>query len=156
MISTAIVLASAASMARAAEQLAEAGATSIEAIVVTAERTNRTLRDTTSSVAVLTAKDAAERALQSTYDVLDQIPNFVANRSANNAPAVRGIDGGGPNIAANAFFAGSRPRLAFQVDGRTSPSTRRSISTAASGTCSRSKCIAVRKARCRAVMPSAV
>jgi outer membrane receptor protein involved in Fe transport len=95
------------------------GETSVDQVVVTAERTNRSLRDTASSVAVMTAKDAENAGLQTTYDALDMIPNVVATRSANNAPAVRGIDGGGPAIGANAFFAGTRPRLAFQVDGRT-------------------------------------
>ncbi len=91
--------------------------TSIDELVVTAERTNRSVRDTASSVAVVTPADAA--GIQSTYDALDMIPNVVTNRTANNAPAIRGVDGGGPAIGANAFFAGTRPRLAFQVDGRT-------------------------------------
>src|SRR3546814_4986570 len=33
--------------------------------------------------------------------------------------AVRGLDGTGPASGANAFFAGTRPRLNFQLDGRT-------------------------------------
>ena len=89
-------------------------------VVVTAERTNRTVRDTASSVVVVTAADADRApAVHTTYDVLDLIPNVVAVRTANGAPAIRGIDGGGPAIGANAFFAGTRPRVAFQVDGRT-------------------------------------
>jgi outer membrane receptor protein involved in Fe transport len=91
----------------------------IESIVVTAERTNRTLAETGSSVGVVTGQDLEERGLLSTYDVLDFIPNVVIGRTANSAPSVRGIDGAGPATAANAFFAGTRPRVAFQVDGRT-------------------------------------
>lgn len=94
-------------------------AVSVDTLVVTAERANRSLKETASSVAVLTARDAEAAGVQSTYDVLDLIPNVVAPRTANMAPAVRGIDGGGPAIGANAFLAGTRPRLAFQVDGRT-------------------------------------
>lgn len=94
-------------------------ATALDGVVVTAERTNRTLRDTPSSVAVMTGKDVEERGLQSTNDILDLIPNVVAPRTSNTAPAIRGIDGGGAAIGANAFFAGTRPRVAFQVDGRT-------------------------------------
>jgi len=95
-------------------------AASLEEIVVTAEKTNRTLRDTATSVAVMTGEDVKETpGADSTYDLLGLIPNLVANRSANNAPAIRGIDGGGPAIGANAFFAGTRPRINFQVDGRT-------------------------------------
>jgi len=107
----------------AAPALAQAQAPdrpSVDTLVVTAERTNRALKDTASSVALMTAADIESAAgVQTTYDVLDMIPNVVAPRTANMAPAVRGLDGGGPAIGANAFFAGTRPRVAFQVDGRT-------------------------------------
>lgn len=89
-------------------------------IVVTAERTNRKLQDTATSVAVLTADDTAALAgAQSTYDLIERIPNLVATRGANGAPAVRGIDGAGPAVGGNAFFAGTRPRVNYLVDGRT-------------------------------------
>jgi iron complex outermembrane recepter protein len=89
-----------------------------DAIIVTAERGNRSLRDTATSVVVLTERDLAP-GTQTTYDVLNSIPNVLATRSANNAPAIRGIDGGGGASAVTAFFAGSRPRVNFLVDGRT-------------------------------------
>jgi len=113
-------LGSALLFASSAAAQAPANPTALENIVVTAERTNRTLADSASSIAVMTGRDV-DRApgVQTTYDVLGEIPNLVATRSSNNAPAVRGIDGGGPAIGANAFFAGTRPRLNFQVDGRT-------------------------------------
>lgn len=88
-------------------------------IIVTAERTNRSLQDTASSVAVVTGEDAEALAgAQSTYDLLERVPNVVATRGANSAPAVRGIDGAGPAVGGNAFFAGTRPRLNFLLDGR--------------------------------------
>jgi outer membrane receptor protein involved in Fe transport len=91
-----------------------------DAIIVTAERSNRTLQNTATSVEVLTGKDIDHTpGAQTTYDILSRIPNIVATRSANNAPAIRGIDGGGPAVGANAFFAGTRPRVNFLVDGRT-------------------------------------
>jgi len=89
-----------------------------QSIVVTAERGDRTLRDTATSVVVVPERELGPGAL-TTYDVLNTIPNLVATRSSNNAPAIRGIDGGGPAIGANAFFAGTRPRVNFLVDGRT-------------------------------------
>jgi iron complex outermembrane receptor protein len=89
-------------------------------IVITAERTNQTLASTATSVQVLTADEASRRAGDaSTYDLIERIPNVVATRSSNLAPAVRGVDGTGPAIGGNAFFAGTRPRLNFLVDGRT-------------------------------------
>jgi iron complex outermembrane recepter protein len=92
----------------------------LAAVVVTAERSNRTLQSTATSVAVLTSDDVERMSgASTTYDLLERIPNVVATRSSNNAPAIRGIDGGGPAIGANAFFAGTRPRVNFLVDGRT-------------------------------------
>src|SRR3546814_12936939 len=88
-------------------------------IIVTAERTNRSLQDTASSVAVVTGEDAEALAgAQSTYDLLERVPNVVATRGANSAPAVRGIDGAGPAVGGHAFFAGTRPRLNFLLAGR--------------------------------------
>lgn len=93
---------------------------SVDEIVVTAERTNRTLRDTATSVAVRTGEDVDNLAgTDSTYDLIERIPGLVATRQANNAPAIRGIDGGGPALGGNAFFGGTRPRVNFLVDGRT-------------------------------------
>ncbi len=92
----------------------------VEEIVVTAERTYRALRDTATSVAVQSGEDIDNLAgTDSTYDLIERIPGLVATRQANNAPAVRGIDGGGPALGGNAFFGGTRPRLNFLVDGRT-------------------------------------
>lgn len=89
-------------------------------IIVTAERTNRSLNDTATSVAVITGEQADRLpGVLSTYDLIERIPNVVATRQSNGAPAIRGIDGAGPATAANAFFAGTRPRLNFQIDGRT-------------------------------------
>src|SRR3546814_364504 len=51
--------------------------------------------------------------------ILDHIPNFTTAETTNLAPAVRGVDGTGPAQGADAFFAGTRPRLNYQVDGRT-------------------------------------
>ncbi|WP_343529012.1 TonB-dependent receptor [Sphingomonas sp.] len=89
-------------------------------IVVTAEKTHRSLRDTASSVVVLTDEDMERRAgLYSVDDILSRIPNLVTVEPSNSAPAVRGVDGTGPASGVDAFFAGTRPRLNYQVDGRT-------------------------------------
>jgi iron complex outermembrane receptor protein len=103
----------------AAPMAARADEAAVDEVVVTAERTNRTLRETSTSVAVVSGRDADALGARSTYDLLERIPNLVATRSSNGAPAVRGIDGAGPAVGGNAFFAGTRPRLNFLVDGRT-------------------------------------
>jgi len=92
----------------------------IDEIIVTADRANRTLRETAASVDVTTADDARRRAgVYSTNDLLDRIPNIVSIEPGNDLPAVRGLDGTGPGGGATAFFAGSRPRLSYAIDGRT-------------------------------------
>jgi len=99
---------------------AQAAPSDVDEIIVTAERANRTLRETASSVVVETEDEMRRRAgMFSLNDLLAQIPNLVSIEPGNDAPAVRGVDGTGPASGANAFFAGTRPRLNYQVDGRT-------------------------------------
>jgi iron complex outermembrane receptor protein len=93
--------------------------TTLTSVVVTGERANRSLRDTATSVAVLDARTLEQRpAIASTNDALERIPNVVSSGTGNLAPAVRGLDGTGPAQGADAFFAGTRPRLNVQIDGR--------------------------------------
>lgn len=89
-------------------------------IVVTAERANRTLRETSSSVVVSTREDIDKASgVYSLNDLLGRIPNILATEPGNDMPAVRGVDGTGPGGGPTAFFAGGRPRFSYLVDGRT-------------------------------------
>ncbi|MGK6320500.1 TonB-dependent receptor [Sphingomonas sp. DT-204] len=98
-----------------AQQLEDA-----EDIVVTGDRTDRTLRQTASSVSIATGADVDRLGgAYSTDDVIGRIPNVVTARPSSTAPAIRGIDGTGPAIGGDAFFGGTRPRVNFQVDNRT-------------------------------------
>jgi len=91
----------------------------LEPVVVTGENTDRSMRDTASSVMVITDEDIADMpGITSSNKVLQHIPNVVTVEPGNDAPAVRGVDGTGPASGANAFFAGTRSRLNYQVDGR--------------------------------------
>lgn len=102
-----------------AAQAADQSNNSVDEVVVTGEKSNRSLRDTASSVAVVTDETAEKMGVYTTNDLLDRIPNLVLTKPGNDAPAVRGISGTGPAQGTDAFFAGTRPRLNFQVDGRT-------------------------------------
>lgn len=96
-----------------------AGATILAPVTVTGERFDRSLMDTATSVVVQDAEDIEQRPdLESTNDLLERIPNVTSTGTTNLAPAVRGVDGTGPAQGADAFFAGTRPRLNVQVDGR--------------------------------------
>lgn len=114
------LLAGVGTMALASPALCQETPSQSDAIIVTAERTNRSLEDTAASISVATAKDVESLAgAYSTDDVLGRTANVVTTRPSSTGPAVRGIDGTGPAIGGDAFFGGTRPRVIFQVDNRT-------------------------------------
>lgn len=95
------------------------GASDIPEIIVTAEMIRRSQMLTGNSAVILTAKDIQDQAgLDTVRDVLESIPNITLVTGTGKAPTVRGVDGTGPAENANAFFAGSRARLNWRVDGR--------------------------------------
>ena len=97
----------------------ESASPSIETIVVTAELLERSLSETGNSVEIIDEEDLKKRAGQVTLrDVLNTVANMSLVTGTGKAPTVRGVDGTGPAENANAFFAGSRPRLSWQIDGR--------------------------------------
>ena len=89
-------------------------------IIVTAERANRSLKDTASSVVVASGQDIdAMAGVHTVNQFLDRIANIVTTEPGNDLPAVRGVDGTGPGGGPIAFFSGGRPRFSYLVDGRT-------------------------------------
>ena len=103
----------------AADTDASDAASQLQEIVVTAEKTSRSLQDTSTSVVVLTSDDLEKRpAFDSAKDILARLGNVVDTGKGNFLPAVRGVDGTGPAQGADAFLGGTRPRFAFQLDGR--------------------------------------
>ena len=87
-------------------------------IVVTGERIPRSLRETPSSVAVVTAGDVDAMAAPDRVDqVLDLIPN-VQMSSGGEGPTIRGQDTTGATRDLYAFLGGNRPRTTLIVDGR--------------------------------------
>lgn len=95
-----------------------ADAVTLDSITVTAERTERSLKDTATSAVVLDRDALERRGLDDSNEVLANVANITSTGTSNLAPAVRGVDGTGPAQGADAFFAGSRPRLNVQIDGR--------------------------------------
>ncbi|WP_369856102.1 TonB-dependent receptor [Candidatus Thalassolituus haligoni] len=118
--SAVVATTSVASLAESGQQIEDNRIVLIEEIVVRGEKTSRPLSETASSVLAKTGEDLDSMAgVQMSGDLLEHIPNIVTVEPGNDAPAVRGIDGTGPASGANAFLAGTRPRLTYQVDGRT-------------------------------------
>lgn len=92
----------------------------LPAVTVTGEKTERPLEKTAPSVRVFAEPELRDQpGWLGTNDLLEQTANITSSGTQNLAPAVRGIDGTGPAQGADAFLAGTRPRLNIQIDGRT-------------------------------------
>jgi outer membrane receptor protein involved in Fe transport len=90
-----------------------------ETIVVTGERVKRSLKDTTSSVAVFDRRDLERMAAPDRMqDVLQFVPNVLIG-SKRDMPIIRGQNSAGVLGGLPAFLGGARPRTVVQVDGRT-------------------------------------
>ena len=86
-------------------------------IIITGERTPRSMRETSSSIDVTTveridAMSGADRIEQ----VLQQTPNVVLG--GPSGPVVRGQDANGVLQGLPGFLGGARPRTTLQIDGR--------------------------------------
>ena len=90
---------------------------SSDEIIVTGERVPRTLRETSSSVAVVNEGEMEANGANRVDQVLALIPN-VQLGNGSQGPAIRGMDTTGPLYALPAFLGGNRPRMTLIVDGR--------------------------------------
>ena len=87
-------------------------------IIVTGERVPRSLRETPSSVAVVTAAELDSHAAPDRIEqLLDLVPN-VQLGGGGEGPTIRGLDTTGPTRDLPAFLGGIRPRTTLVVDGR--------------------------------------
>src|SRR5690348_7661088 len=103
--------------AAAAVQAAAVASTKGDEIVVTGERVNRSLRDTASSVVVVTQQQIEAAGADRVEEMLAAVPN-VQLGGGSQGPAIRGLDTTGPLQALPAFLGGNRPRTTIVVDGR--------------------------------------
>jgi iron complex outermembrane recepter protein len=86
-------------------------------IIVTGERVPRTLRETSSSVAVINEAEIEANGANRVDQILSLIPN-VQLGNGSQGPTIRGLDTTGPLSALPAFLGGNRPRTTVIVDGR--------------------------------------
>ena len=86
-------------------------------IIVTGERVKRSLKDTASSVELVTKSDIEAASADRVEQVLELIPN-VQISSAGEGPTIRGQDTTGATRDLPAFRGGTRPRTTLIVDGR--------------------------------------
>jgi outer membrane receptor protein involved in Fe transport len=96
-----------------------APAQTLQTVRVTADPLERPQDESGNSVEIFEQYEFDNRAgLTTLRDVLSSVANLSLVTGTGKAPTVRGVDGTGPAENANAFFAGSRPRLSWQIDGR--------------------------------------
>lgn len=120
-LSTALLLAGTApaayAQAAADANPAESPAENSE-IIVTGQKTNRTLQETPASVAVVTSESISNQNLLSVYDILERTPNLAVDGNKTTF-SIRGIDafsvsGGGDGALASIYLDGAvMPRTAL-------------------------------------------
>lgn len=88
-----------------------------DTIVITGERSRRSLKETSSSVAVVTGRDIQAASADRVSDMLQLVPN-VQLGGGSEGPSIRGQDTTGALQALPAFLGGNRPRTTVIVDGR--------------------------------------
>lgn len=90
----------------------------LDTIVVTGERVERSLRRTASSVTPLGEADIEEKTNRATVaEAIADVPNVLYPDTVS-APVIRGQDTQGPSFGATAFLGGTVPRATFNLDGR--------------------------------------
>lgn len=91
----------------------------LQPVIVTGERTERTVFETASSVVAISGQDIDDTpSVREVDDLLKTIPNVDLGGNSNEGPTIRGVKAGGPLNGIYAFFGGSRPRMSTTVDGR--------------------------------------
>lgn len=97
---------------------AGAGDIILDAITVVGENRERDIKETASSVAVISGSNITENKTGDTSisSVVQGTPNVVYPDTVS-APVIRGMDSQGPNTGATAFFAGTVPRATINLDG---------------------------------------
>lgn len=103
----------------AASDKADTAEPKLSTVIVIADKIGRSIMNTPTSIAVLDADDLANRAgLNTSKDILANVPNIIFVGTGNIAPTIRGVDTTGASQGGDAFIAGSRSRLNMQIDGR--------------------------------------
>ena len=100
-------------------QVPDGSVEEIEKIVVLGEKANRTLKDSTSSISVLTADEINNTQYKSVSDALSEIANVVTLSGA--LPDIRGVSGNGGAGGFNSIAGGAKGRVSTLIDGVAQP-----------------------------------
>lgn len=91
----------------------------LETITVIGEKTERTLKDTASSVSVITSEVLESGQYLSIANALSDIANVVTLSGAQ--PDIRGVSGNGSATGFHSFAGGSKARVSTLIDGVAEP-----------------------------------
>ncbi|KFZ39289.1 TonB-dependent receptor [Shewanella mangrovi] len=91
----------------------------IEKIVIIGEKAPKSLKDTSSSVAVLSEEVLNSTQYKSITEAVSEIPNVVA--VAGSLPDIRGVSGNGSAGGFNSISGGAKGRVSILVDGVAQP-----------------------------------
>lgn len=92
---------------------------SLDKVTVVGEKTERSLKDTTSSVNVINGADLTNNQYLSVNSAIADTVNLVVLSGAN--PDIRGVSGNGSATGFNSFGGGSKARVSRLVDGVAEP-----------------------------------
>ncbi|WP_413701836.1 TonB-dependent receptor [Psychromonas sp. KJ10-10] len=87
----------------------------LEVMVVTAEKMDKNLKDTTTAITVIDGEEIAKTGAKTINDVITTAPNVVA--ASFGTVNIRGINSSGAATGAYATTSGSRQRINTTVDG---------------------------------------
>lgn len=97
--------------------LVNAEEVALDAIVVTGEKINKNIKDTTTAITVITEDQLESGETKQVKDIATQAPNVVADSFGHIA--IRGVSGGGAATGGVALMTGARARITTVVDGST-------------------------------------
>ncbi|ETI58654.1 TonB-dependent receptor [Marinomonas profundimaris] len=91
--------------------------THLTTLVVTGEKIDKDIKDTTTAVTVITEDELANNKVNDVNDIVVQAPNVTTG--GYGTINIRGVNGSGPAIGSNSFMTGGSPRVSTSVDGVT-------------------------------------
>lgn len=91
----------------------------LDGIIVTGEKQQRNLKNTTSSVSIIDSEKFTTNQYQRLVDVVAEVPNIVTNSGL--APDIRGVTGNGASGGFNGVSGGANARISSLIDGVAQP-----------------------------------
>lgn len=89
--------------------------TSLPTVIVTGEKVDRDIKDTTTAITIYSEEDYANGAITDVNDIATQVPNI--ETTGFGGISIRGVNGVGASTGSNAYMTGASPRVTTTVDG---------------------------------------